>query len=153
MSLRRRNRRVDRSRAHPEDYLTLDELGKELDTYSAAISTQVRTINLGVLGLSWLMLLGDEKVAAVASNLSRPVLLGICLVCLLALVVDLSHYLLGKRAVDATFDAAARSEDRVAAYDLTSFSYRAAFWCYRLKLVLALVGAATLIVLVGRALI
>jgi hypothetical protein len=59
--------------------LTLAQLGKELDTYSVAISTQVRTINLGVLGLSWLMLLGDEKLANVAPKLSHPALMAIAL--------------------------------------------------------------------------
>ena len=126
---------------------------KSLDTYSAAISTQVRTINLGVLGLSWLMLVGDEKMGKLAAKVSHPALLAISLVCLLALVFDLAQYLFGRRTVDAAFDAAAASESRSAAYDTTSSSYRGAFWRYRFKLVLTLLGAMTLIALVARALI
>jgi hypothetical protein len=151
VSLRRSSRRIGGVGVHREDCLTLEELGKELDTYCAAISTQVRTIYLGILGLSWLMLLGDEKLANLAARLSHSALLGISLVCLLALVLDLGQYLLGRRAVDAAFDAAAESEKRSAAYDMTSFSCRAAFWCYRFKLVLTLLGATALSVLVAHA--
>jgi hypothetical protein len=151
--MRRPRRRVAGARVHREDSLTLEELGKELDAYSVAISTQVRTINLGILGLSWLMLLGDEKLAKVADKLPRPGLLGISLICLLALVSDLGQYLLGREAVDAAFDEAAKSEKRVAAYDMTSISYRGAFWCYRSKLVLTVLAALALIALVAHALI
>jgi hypothetical protein len=153
MSLRRPRKRARESPAKQSDHSTLEELAKELDTYSAAISAQVRTINVGILGLSWLMLLGDEKLARVSSKIPPGFLLGISVVCVLALVFDLSQYLFGRTAVDATFDAAAKSADRSAAYDMTSFSYRAAFWCYRFKLVLTLAGAAALMVLVAHVLI
>jgi|HubBroStandDraft_1064217.scaffolds.fasta_scaffold99708_2 hypothetical protein len=153
MSLHRPKQRAHRARAHPEDSLTLEELSKELDTYTSDVSTQVRTIYLGVLGLSWLMLLGDEKVATLSAKLSHPFLLGISLVCLLALVLDLGQYLSGQIAVNAAYDAAVKSEKRSAGYDATSFSYNASSWCYRLKLALTLLGAAALIVLVAHALI
>lgn len=153
MSLHRRGRRAHTTSVRRQDGLTLAQLGKELDTYSVAISTQVRTINLGVLGLSWLMLLGDEKLANVAPKLSHPALMAIALACLLALVLDLGQYLLGERAVLAAFDDANKSEQGSAEYNEASFAYRAPFWCYRAKLVLTLMAAAMLIALVSHALI
>ena len=151
-SSRRPSRRVGPRRDHEkEDYLTLDQLATELEKYSVAISGQIRTIYLGILGLSWLMLLGDEKVEKLAAKLPHPALLAISVVCLVALVLDLCQYLFGERAVNEAFDAAAESEKRAAPYNSASFSYRAAFYCYRFKLGLTLLGASALIVVVARA--
>jgi hypothetical protein len=138
---------------HSADEPTLERLSKELDTYSDRISTQLRTVTLGVLGVTWLLLLKGEEVLAVSSRIPEKALLGIALSCVVALVVDLLQYLLAEKAVEDTFDRAGVSETRTAAYDRASWTYRAQLWCYRLKMFLTIGSAGTLVFFVGKALL
>jgi hypothetical protein len=128
-----------------DDELSLDDLAKELDTYSTAISTQLRTINLGVLGLTWLLLLRAGDVSKLAQQLPARALLGIAVTSLLALVFDLVQYLLAESAVNRAYDNAARSESRTAAYDEKWLAYRGARRCHELKLIMTLSAASVLI--------
>jgi len=146
MAIRRTKRKKRETEADGDDSKMLDALAKDLDTYSATISTQVRTIALGVLGLSWAMLLGGQSVDAVASKLPRPWVIGISGACLIALLLDLFQYLLDYKATAAAYDKAAKVDgnDEDTTVDDQSFAYRAAFFCYRAKLLLA-IGAATVL--------
>src|SRR6266480_2081760 len=113
--------------------LSLQQLREELNTYSDRISTQLRTVNLGVLGLAWLLLLKKDELATLASTISEEAVFGIALCCIVALLVDLSQYLLAEWVTDEAFDRAEKSETKTTTYDAESIAYRAQLWCYHLK--------------------
>jgi hypothetical protein len=142
-----------RRRRQSESELTLEELNKQLDAYSDRVSTQLRTINLGVLGITWLLLLKQHDVSEVAGRISQGWLLCIALTCIITIGFDILQYSLGERAVEEAFDRAEKSESKKAAYDAESLTYRAQKWCYRLKVSITGLNALTLIGLVGIALL
>jgi len=133
--------------------LTLDELNEELDGYSERVSTQLRTINLGVLGIVWLLLLKQHDVERIATQISERGLLCLALACIIVLGLDILQYKFAERAVDDAFNRAEQSPSKKAAYYEDSFDYQAQIWCYRLKLLLTAGNALGLLVLVGYALI
>ena len=137
----------------PDPELTQDELAKELDTYSSQISSQLRTVNLGTLGLTWLLLLKKDEVSTIATKIPEKALLGVALACLIALLVDFAQYLLAEKSVDDAYERAAASATKTASYDESSFPYRAQLWCYRAKLVITFVAATFLLILLAYALI
>jgi hypothetical protein len=132
--------------------LTLDELNDELDACSRSISTQLRTINFGVLGVAWVLLLKQHDVGRIADNISERGLLCVALACIVFLIADLLQYVFGERAADEAFDRAEKSESQTASYHEESFDYRAQLCCYRFKLWLTCTTAFGLLVLVGWAL-
>lgn len=133
----------------PDNELTLADLAKELDTYSTQISTQLRTVNLGTLGLTWLLLLKKDEVSAIADRISERALFAVALACVGALLVDFLQYLFAEKAVDDAYERAAASETKTAGYDDASFPYRAQLWCYRVKLVLTFAATGALLILLG----
>lgn len=149
-----RHRHKARSHPPPRDLrgVTLEVLSKELDTYSTAISSQIRTINIGVLGLSWLVLLRDAKVTRISAVIGDRWPLGVCLICVLALVLDLGQLLLAERMVEHAFNEA-EIGNGTAQYDADSIPYRGQLLCYRLKIVLTFLAATLFVVLVFFALL
>jgi hypothetical protein len=133
--------------------LTSDDLRKELDTYTAEISTRVRTINLGILGLAWLLLLRDSDLARLLNAISDWALLAVVGACLLALVLDLVQYLFGEAAALEAQRDADKHHGKTQGYDEESFVYRANRWCYWLKLVITLGAAAVFVYLIGVAML
>lgn len=142
-----------RRRRRPEPELTLEELNSQLAEFSDRVSTQLRTINLGVLGLTWLLLLKQSDVQQIAARISERGLLCIALTCILTLGLDILQYWFAERAIGDAFERAEKSESRKAAYHADSFAYRAQDWCYRLKVTLTGLSALALITLVGLALL
>jgi hypothetical protein len=129
------------------------DLAKELDTYSGAVSTQLRTINLGILGLVWLLLLRKEEMAWLAQRIPQKALLSVALVCLVELVLDLAQYLFAEKVVESAFDRASASSNGMADYDEHSFVYRSQLFCYRAKLLLTFAAALACVGLIIGALL
>jgi hypothetical protein len=131
--------------------LTADDLRKELDTYTAEISTRVRTINLGILWLAWLLLLRGSDMARLLNAVSDWALLGVAGACLLALVLDLVQYLFGEAAALEAQRDADQHDGKTEGYDEKSFAYRANRCCYWLKIAITLGAAAAFVYLIGAA--
>jgi hypothetical protein len=127
--------------------MTVEQLRKELDTYSALVSTRLRAIALGVLGISWALLLKTEEVLPLADRIPRIGLLGAIAAALVALLADLSQYLAAESAAGSAFERAALDSSRSADLDGDSFAYRAQLWCYWAKLVLTVAAAVCVVVL------
>jgi len=133
--------------------LTQDELAKELADFSDRISTQVRTIAFGVLGITWLLLVPRPD-APIPITVSKQALIWITLVCLLAILTEFCQYLFAEKSTDETFDrAAAKGLTGTAAYNAAAFTYRAQKFCYYLKRWLTLGAAVSLVILVARSLL
>jgi membrane glycosyltransferase len=126
-----------------------DELADQLDSYSELISTQTRTINFGILGLTWVFLIAKSDVPA-AVVISRRVALSIALCSLLAILAEFGQYLFAERSVYDTFDRAEADPSGKASYDAEAISYRAAWVCYRLKMLLTLLAALLFVFVLGR---
>jgi hypothetical protein len=129
------------------------DLADQYDTYTAAVSTRLRTINLGILGLVWLLLLRKEEAAWLAQRIPQKALLGIALTCRVELVVDLAQYLFGAKVVENAFNRARASPDGTADYDEESFASRSALFCYHAKLVLTFAAALACVGLIIGALL
>ena len=147
MATKRRKRR-----AYSSTHLTLEELDKQLDAYSDRISTQLRTLNLGILGIVWLFLVKQQDVEKIAMKIPEKGLICIALGCIFVLCLDLLQYVFGERTVDEAFERAEQSASKTAAYHPDTFDYRAQLWCYTLKRIITGINAVALVVLIGRAL-
>jgi hypothetical protein len=146
-------RTAKRRRKQASQELSQDQLAKELDNYSDRISTQVRTIAFGVLGLTWLLLVPRPD-APIPITVPKQALIVITITCILAIVAEFCQYLLGEKTTDETFDrAAAKGPAGTAAYDAAAFTYRAQLFLYRLKFWLALGAAGYLVFLLARSLL
>lgn len=132
--------------------LSQEELAEQLDDYSDRISTQIRTVNFGVLGLTWLLLVPKSD-AHVQIVISRRPLISIALLCILAILTEFCQYLLAEKTVDETFERARVSSDGKAAYDADAMTYRLQMVCYRIKLYLTLGAAGSLVFFLGKALL
>lgn len=144
---------VDGGRGGEGAGASLSELGKELDTYSGAISSQLRTVNFGILGLVWVLLLRKAEMAWLAQRIPEKALLGVALASLLGLVLDLVQYLFAEKVVDEAFDRATKSPEGRAEYDDRSLAYRSQFVCYRAKLVLTFASVLACLGLIAGALV
>ena len=132
--------------------LTTTQLNEQLDAYSERNSTNLRSLVLGNLGLTWILLLGKDETIITAS-ISDYTLLWIAGFCVLALCMDVLQYVFGEHAVEDAFDRAEKSDSKTARYNRKLFSYRAQLWSYRAKQVLAALATLLLLVTLGRALI
>lgn len=130
-----------------------EELAKELTDYSDRISTQVRTIAFGVLGITWLLLVPRPD-TPIPIAVPKQALIGITLLSLLAILTEFCQYLFAEKTTDETFDrAAAKGPTGKAAYNAAAFTYRAQLFCYRLKTWLVSAAAVFLVLLLARSLL
>jgi hypothetical protein len=141
------------SRRASSNKFTLDELADELNTLSSLISTQVRTLNLGVLGVTWLLLLKSKDLKHIANAVPPRGLLAVAVGCLLALVLDFTQYLLAHRLVSSTYDKAEADPTKTADYDPGDIFYRAQKCAYYAKMVFTFGAAITLVSIVGAAIV
>ncbi|GLQ94466.1 hypothetical protein [Dyella acidisoli] len=74
---------------------TLKEASQRLDLLSTQISTQVRTVALGVLAVAWLFISGSKDSPTLLAKISEWELVTIAFLSLLALAFDLLQYFVG----------------------------------------------------------
>jgi hypothetical protein len=133
--------------------LSQEQLDAELADYSDRISTQLRTITFGVLGLAWLLLVPRPD-ARIAIVVPKSALIVITLACLLSILSEFCQYILAEQTVSETLRRAeAKGPMGKAAYNKASFTYKAQLFFYHLKRVLTLGAAGFLIFLLARALL
>jgi hypothetical protein len=105
---------------------SLEKIIEELQSLSDRLSTQVRTIAIGLLAVSWTILVGESTtLRALAENLRPRLLIVICL-SVGTLVVDFLQYFFGYLEVNKTRRAAENAGKSGAEYD-----YRSIFWILR----------------------
>jgi hypothetical protein len=119
---------------------------EDLTTVGDKISTQVRTIAVGLLALVWLVLTGGDHAPSLLGTPSRPLLVFVALLCILTLVFDYLQYLCGWLSSDAV-----RKKADAESLDETSFNYddvryrlrNGFFW---LKQILAMVSVVLVLI-------
>jgi hypothetical protein len=121
---------------------------------SSSLSTQTRTIALGVLALAWLLLNGTEANLAARFSEHRAQLLWISGLSVLALLLDYLQYIFTLCDADAALKASlkASSADE-AGYDENSWQRNCATTCFILKIVAGAGAATWILVVIARALI
>ena len=114
----------------------------DLDFATDRLSTQVRQLSLGVLAVSWALLVKDEGTPSL--TLGTPVLLGFAAMAILTMVVDflqyLAAYFASRRALEDLKDGGTGK------YKNSWRSFRARKWCFALKLGLCLVTVGAFLV-------
>jgi hypothetical protein len=127
---------------------TTKEIYAELDFLSDRLSTQIRTLALGVLAIVWLFLAGLKDAPALKLASSTRPLIGIGLLCILGILCDYLQYLFGYRA---TLDAKKRAEDsttQTASYNYDDWRWKGRMWCFRLKQVVTVGASVWLLALI-----
>jgi hypothetical protein len=89
---------------------TLKEASQRLDLLSTQISTQVRTISLGVLAVTWLFISGSKDSPALLGKIPKWELVTVACLCLIALVLDMAQYCIAFYKVRKAYDATRASK-------------------------------------------
>lgn len=105
---------------------TLDRIVTELEFLSDRLSTQVRTIAIGLLAVTWATLIGESTTLRSLAGQLRSKLLVVAALCVLALVFDFVQYLFGYVTVNRTRRQIEDAQQREGKYDYESLS-----WCLR----------------------
>jgi hypothetical protein len=122
--------------------LSLKDIADELKTLSDTLSSQVRSIALGLIALVWAFLTGLKDTALAIDDGTRRDLLGVALVAVAALVLDYAQYVFGYWDSLRILRAAEEADETEAFYDRRDLRYRARSACFNLKQIVLLIGVA-----------
>lgn len=125
----------------------LTTIYENLNFASDRLSTQIRTLTLGVLALVWLFLSGSKDVPALKLGFTNEPLIAIAALCVLTLLIDAAQYwayYLSSNAVRRKAEKASKTE---AEYDETSFLRRLQQFCFWTKQISAVLATAWLLLI------
>ncbi len=131
----------------------IKEIYAELKSVSDRISTQVRTVALSVLALTWLFLVGGKNSPVLPSQPDRNSLVYIGMISLATLVADYLQYFFGYLSTNAVRKGAESVSAKTAEYDYTDTRYRLRVWLFWTKQFLLIVAVIWLFVTIGSALL
>ena len=117
-----------------------------LEKVSDRISSQVRTLGLGILAFSWGLLVGQSPVASDVAHSLRFHLLLIGTLTIVALMLDFLQYVSGYIAASNVRATMERERRTWGEFDYTSLPYRLQDICFKGKQVLMIVTATWLVV-------
>jgi hypothetical protein len=120
----------------------LKEIYQELQVISDCLSTQVRTVALGLLAITWTIFVGESALFKKLSETLGKWLLLVAVLSICALLVDFLQYVLGYIYVDQTRKTAESKELDEIDYDPNSLLWRsrtAFFWTKQFLLVAAII--------------
>ena len=132
--------------------LPIQRVYDDLDFVTDRISTQVRTIALGVLALAWLFLAGGKETPALGLQQSVRSLLGVAALAVGALLCDYLQYVAGYLAANSVRQRAETAKKATALYNYRDVRYglrKVLFW---LKQGLAAAATVWMLSLLMRAL-
>ena len=95
----------------------LDKIYEDLNFTSDRLSTQIRTLTLGVLALVWLFLSGNENVAKLNLTAGNRSLLTIAGLCVVTLLLDAIQYWAFYFSANAVRKRAEKQKSAEASYD------------------------------------
>ena len=125
--------------------MELKDVRADLDSLSDRISTQVRTLSIGILAMTWLFLSKDKSVAQLPISGHEIQLAFIALFAILAIAVDLFQYAVGYFYTSSLYRSAESSGAATITYNKKHWAYRARECCFRTKQVLVVVAALWLV--------
>jgi hypothetical protein len=120
----------------------INDVVSELQFISDRISTQVRTVGLGLLAITWAILVGESAfLRKLSEGLGRK-LLFIGILCIAALLLDFLQYVIGYAYVDGVLKRAESQDLKEIDYDTHNIlwiSRSLAFWVKQVLVIAALV--------------
>lgn len=128
----------------------LTSIYANLDSASDRISTQVRTLAVGVLAVVWLFLSGSEDVAALNLTAGNRQLLTVAGLCVLTLLIDAVQYVASYLSSNAVRKTAEKANDTDAEYDENSAMRRVQQACFWAKQVTAVLATGWLLLIIVR---
>src|SRR5712692_9583308 len=126
--------------------VSLTDIYKHLDFATDRLSTQIRTLTLGVLALVWLFLSGGKDVPALKLRVGNKQLLAIAGLCVLTFLLDAVQYWAFYRSANAVRREAESQKRTQAEYDESSFMRRLQKGCFWAKQITAVLATAWLLV-------
>ena len=118
----------------------------DLNFASDRLSTQIRTLTLGVLALVWLFLSGGKEAPALKLVAKPKKLLAIAGICILTLLIETVQYWAFYLSSNAVRKEAEDNDQREAEYDETSRMRRLQQGCFWAKQITALIATGWLLV-------
>lgn len=126
------------------------ELIDELHFLSDRLSTQVRTVALGLLALSWGLLLGESRTAVEAAEAMKRGLLIIGVMAILTMFLDFLQYVCGYLDTNRVRERAAKSPEKQALFNSSTLTYRSRNFLFWAKQILLSATVVYFVFLVSR---
>ena len=120
---------------------------EDLEFLSDRISTQVRTVAVSLIVLSWGLLIGSTQTSL---NMTTPLkrwLMFVGILALVAMVFDFLQYLIGYQCSNALREKMETEELEEASYDCEDWRHRIRRWCFCLKQIIVIVAAILFLVI------
>lgn len=126
---------------------TLKEIADRRKEVSGQVSTQTRTLALGLLAIGWALLTAKdgEPIKLMATRAGRSPVLTAIFCALATIACDLLQYVAATSVAQDALERAEKSEQKTARYNLNSYTYRfqlllyrGKFWCLALGSLLML---------------
>lgn len=117
-----------------------EDIIKEMDFLSDRISTQVRTVALGLLGITWGLLIGKSEVAVQIATSTGKNLMAIGGIAILAMFLDFLQYFFGYWYTHSLFKDMEKENKEEAKYKYSDARYRlrtCLFWAKQIILMIA----------------
>jgi hypothetical protein len=120
---------------------TIEEIIDDLQWISDRISTQVRTLGLGLLAITWGLLISEPRIADSLSDTARKHLLIVGVVALGAMICDFLQYIFAYVNTKCLFNEIEEKKVHKADYDYTAVTYRCRkifFWSKQILMLIAI---------------
>ena len=125
----------------------------ELDFVTTTLSTQVRTTALGVLALSWGLLIGESSTAKELAAQLKWHLVGVGAAAVLILFLDFLQYVAGYAATLGVYNTMVQDNADQGEFDDSALSFRLRMFLFYAKMVALSLTVIWLLVVLGRWLI
>lgn len=125
---------------------SLEDVRKRISDVSDKLSTQTRTLGLGILAFSWGTLVGDSSVAKSLVSNFKWEFLAIGGLAILALFLDFFQYAAGYFNAKKLFSEMESRDEETGQYDYESFTYLLQNICFYMKQAVLVVAAVWLLV-------
>ena len=127
---------------------TLQQILERKKDVSGQVSTQTRTLALGMLAISWALLtVHDDPLRTMALSVSRFWMLSLAVCAVLVIAFDLLQYVAATTVAEKATKDAEAVPAKTALYDNTTPAYKAQAWLYHAKFYLLIAGALLLLVI------
>jgi len=127
---------------------TLEKVNKDLDWLCDRISTQVRTMSIGLLAITWGMLIGKPEISQPLPLWLKKNLLAISILALISLFSDFLQYIFGLWVVDSLRKSMEKKKQIEAEYDYGTIPYKLRGFFFWVKLSLIVIACLWFLALI-----
>jgi len=128
----------------------LEKLREDLDSLSGSISSQARSIALGIVALVWALITGSDVSKLNLSSGDRQDLIWPALLAILSLLFDYLQYVVGYWNTLSVYSKAETANKKEAVFNKKGFWYRARYIFFVLKQIAVIVASGWMSMLLLR---